>query len=415
MKIHALARPLSTIPRPLSEGVGGALIGALSGMSGQAAPLVGAVAQAGLSYTLDRVDPVQSFRPNYAPRMLIGACKGAASALAGQILGPAVGAAVGLVLGALPLGQPGSIEKAGNVAGLQTMQVPELWQQGLTGKGVGVAVIDSGCAPHPDLKGRTLAFFDTIEGRSPMYDCAMHGTAVATALAGGGEKMRGVAPQANILALRVVDQEDCVESPAVLRALDWVAENRQRYNIQVVNCSFGLEDSGMTRVAEKIKSLSQQGVIVCTSAGNTGPKPQRLNVFKASPDLLTVASVDTRGSVDPADDRISPTSTRAKEGSLKGPDVSAPGLDLVCGSPTGDYTRFPDGGTSLATALTSGVLALWKEALPDLTLEEARKALAATSRPMTGETPNSQGAGLIQARAGLDFLRNLRSSTQVVV
>lgn len=307
----------------------------------------------------------------------------------------------------------GKLHRTGHAASLQALQVPQLWQQGLTGEGVGVAIIDSGCAPHPDLGQRLEGFHDTWEGKTQAYDVNHHGTAVATILAGSGQglnhELRGVAPQARLVAVRVTDEEGAVESYEVAKALDWVRQNRERYNIQVVNLSLGLEDEGLLKVTEKVRQLRQEGLLVLTSAGNEGPRERRLTEFKGSPDLFTVASGDTHGTADPGDDSVSPTSTRAKPGSPKNPDFTVPGLDLVAGDPQGGYVRFRDGGTSLATALASGVMALWKQEFPNLTYEQAQQAIQATARPLQGVQANAQGVGLLQALTGLEYLRRHHS------
>lgn len=390
----------------LQSALTGALVGAASAYApGAAAVTVGGVAQGGVNYALDRFDPVGSFRWTPVP-LFAGVAQGAAAGAAAWLAGPLAGAVVGGALGALRLGMRAEPEQAGNAAGLQSMGVPALWKQGLTGAGVGVAVLDSGCVAHPGLGNRLAAFHDTVEGRTEAYDSDVHGTAVSTLIAGQGQgPTSGVAPGAHIVAVRVAADDHSVDSSEVLKGLEWVAENRERYNIQVVNMSFGLNDSGMSRVVDKLKELREQGMILLTSAGNTGPEPRSLNLFKASPDLLTVGASDSRGTASPEDDRMTRSSARAKPQSGKAPELVAPSDNLIAGEQSGRYMHFRDGQTSLATALATGVLALWKQAEPDLTLEQARAAIQATALPLEDEAPFAQGSGLIQADAGLAYLR----------
>jgi hypothetical protein len=394
------------MPR-LQSAVAGALVGAASAyVPGPAAIAVGGAAQGGVNFGLDRFEAVPSFRWTPTP-LLAGVAQGAAAGVAAWLAGPVAGAVVGGALGALRLGLRPDAERAGNAVGLESMGVPALWRQGLTGAGVGVAVLDSGCAAHPALGDRLVAFHDTVEGKTEAYDVDVHGTAVSTLIAGAGQgASSGVAPEAHIVAVRVADSERAVDSAQVLQGLQWVQANRQRYNIQVVNMSFGLNDPGMSGVVQKVQELSDQGMIVVTSAGNTGPEPRRPNLFKASPDLLTVGATDTRGTRGHKDDRLSSSSARAQSGSSKGADFVAPCDNLIAGQPSGMYMHFQDGQTSLAGALASGVLALWKQAKPNLTLAQAQAAIQATAVPLRGEDPLAQGAGLIQAEAGLAYLRH---------
>ena len=299
------------------------------------------------------------------------------------------------------------LELAGNAIGLKTLEVDQLHQEGLTGQGIGLVVMDSG-AVHPDLQNRVVAFKDFFNGKDEKnYDDFFHGTAIATAAAGRGGPVPGVAPRANLIVLKVTDENGSVEAFEVKKALAWAKENRERYNIQVINMSFGLMD-GQAKVAAAVKELSDLGVLVCTSVGNDGPTPRRLNEFKASPDLLTVANCDVHGTAEGSDDTLVAQSSRPPEGDPNGADISAPGADIIAGRPDGDYYRFADGGSSLATALTSGVLALWKEAIPSLTMAEVKQALEHTAVPISNEPKNAQGFGVLRAKAGLDYLRNVQ-------
>jgi serine protease AprX len=301
------------------------------------------------------------------------------------------------------------VEQAGNAVGLQTLEVDQLHREGLSGEGVGLAVIDSG-AQHPDLQNRVVAFKDFFNNKDgPNYDDFFHGTAIATAAAGRGGPVPGVAPKARLVVLKVTDENGCVESFEVKKALAWVKENRERYNIQVVNMSLGLGD-GQAKVAEQVKELNDMGVLVCASVGNDGPTPRKLDALKGSPDLLAVANCDLHGTANPQDDTLVAQSSRPPADDPNGADVAAPGADIIAGRPDGDYYRFSDGGSSLAAALASGVMTLWKEALPQITMSDVKEALAHTAVAMANVPENAQGAGVIRAKAGLDYLRAKLSS-----
>lgn len=403
-----------------ADSTAGAFIGAACSVIPNpiARAAVGAIGQAVYSALSDKVslsmDPIQPFnnRPLEAQKLhqqrtFLNIAKGALTGLASSG-GWMAGAAAGAALGTLNIPQQAPVGEAGNVNGLKTMEVDKLWEKGLTGKGVGVAVLDSGCAKHPDLEGKIVHFQDFFYKKPEQYDNGFHGTGVCTLLAGSGKsldgKVKGVAPDVSLSVLKVTDTEGALESFEVLKALKWVEENREKHNIQVVNMSFGLPD-GFSEVNDAIERLASKGVLVATSAGNEGPKPKPLDPFKANPNLITVTSSDTRGTVDGHDDVLSSTASRPRPQDPGCIDVAIPGMDIIAGGDKGKYVRVQDGGTSYATALHSGVMALWKQALPEITIQDVEAAIKATSAPLAdGTSELEQGHGALRAAAGLEFL-----------
>lgn len=301
------------------------------------------------------------------------------------------------------------LEQCGNNLALQTTQIDRLQAEDLTGEGIGIAVLDSGGANHPDMAASKIAVFKDFwnNKESANFDDNEHGTAVNSLLVGTGAslggKIKGVAPGAHLAVLKVTDENGTTTAFELVKALRWVKENREKYNIQVVNMSVGLI-GGEDRVADELKQLDEMGIIVCASAGND-PRPNKFSAFKGSPNIITVTSSDTRGTADAGDDRLSQTASRPHPEDPVGPDVAIPGLDIVSATPAGKYRRYEDGGTSFASAIGSGAMALWKQAIPSLTRAQAQEAIVATSRPLA-DTPKSwQGAGTLQAWDGLQFLR----------
>src|SRR5437868_165371 len=132
--------------------------------------------------------------------------------------------------------------------GIVETGAPSVWAAGLTGKGVGIAVVDSGVASHPDLAGRIVAAIHVTAASptaatTPLGDPGGHGTHVAGLAAGDGTasggEYAGMAPQANIVDVRVIDSSGSSNISTVLRGLQWVLANRAAYNIRVVNLSLG--------------------------------------------------------------------------------------------------------------------------------------------------------------------------------
>lgn len=334
---------------------------------------------------------------------LEGFVKGAAAAAVGAAAGPLAGATLGAALGPVAWNRRRPLEASGNLTAHRATGVEEAWKMGVTGKGVTIVVMDTGLFPHGDLKDRLLAFHDFSNPHSPAHDPDFHGTFCAGIAAGDGSnsggEILGVAPEANLIGLKV-DDEDGFDYPKVLKALEWIDQNRKRYNIQVVNMSFGL-GSGQKLVADAIEPLARKGVIFCTSAGNGGPYPRRLDVFKTSPHVLTAACLDNRGTESLHDDRLADLSSRPPEGDANGPDVAVAGTDVAGTDPNGGYRRLVSGGTSFSSAYLAGAMALWKQARPQMTVDEARELIEVTSTPLEGTPEAWQGAGQLQVAEGL--------------
>ena len=364
-------------PRRFTDGAIGGLIGAAAQLAPD--PLTAAAAGAivnGLgTFLMDRMDPIQPMATKKEAarkqlRVFTSMAKGAATGLTGKLAGPLAGAAVGVATGLIPVQSLKPVSQAGNVVGLKTMGVDQLNAQGLTGKGVCVAVLDTGAAAHPDLEGKVVAFQDFKEGKSEMWDPHGHGTGMASLVAG----KYGAAPDAKLAILKVGNAKGNIESPEVLKALEWVQENRERFNIQVVNMSFYLADRDDYAVMDKLKDLASKGVITVTAAGNDGADAPLLG-FKGIPEVIPVANVDTHGTVTAEDDSLYPASNR------RSVVVAAPGTDIIAGNKDGRYIRIPQ-GTSEASALTAGVMALWKQHNPQLTVAEAKERLELQGIPM---------------------------------
>ena len=315
-----------------------------------AAAAVGGAVGGLYSAVADHYDP-----SGHSSQLLVSAFKGAAAALLGQTAGPLVGGGAGLALGfVLPATQPASR------VGLDTMGIPRLQKSGLSGKGVGVALIDTGCAPRADLQ-KSVAVYKDFLGDQPQRDDNGHGTRMAGLI-------HQVAPEAHLAVLRVGDGRGHIGIEEVESALDWVHEHRTEFNLQVVNMSFGFEGCAPAPISEKIATLAQEGVLVCTSAGNEGAGVA-LEDYKCAPGVISVANFDSRGSVDAKDDRLVGDSNADPSITM-----AAPGHDIL-DNPHGLVPSRSSGGTSEASAIGSGLLALWKEARPELQVGQAKELI----------------------------------------
>lgn len=314
--------------------------------------------------------------------------------------------------------------------GILEVNAPQVWSQlGMTGQGVGVAIVDSGVYPHPDLAGRIVASIDfttaspTVSSTST-GDPGGHGTHVAGLVAGDGTlsggEYTGVAPRANIVNVRVIDSTGASNVSTILRGLQWVLANRTTYNIKVVNMSLGATPMGSYKtdfMATAAEVLNFAGVTVVVSAGNTGPLAGTVTTPATDPYVITVGALDDNGTSLLLDDLMAVFSSRGKTvfDNLSKPDLVAPGRKMVSlRSPGSELdTLFPDrqvtatgalgpdyyrlSGTSMAAPVVTGVVALMVERNPTLSPAQIKKRLKATATSLGFGTAFDRGAGLVNA------------------
>ncbi|WP_329085104.1 S8 family serine peptidase [Streptosporangium sp. NBC_01469] len=265
---------------------------------------------------------------------------------------------------------------------------PEAWKQGMTGKGVTVAVLDSGYDPdHPDLKGVVTQERNFSEDPD-IRDTVGHGTHVASIVAGAGERYRGVAPDAKIAVGKVGDAFGPTDS-AILAGMEWAAVE---VKAKVVNMSFGAPDMvEIDPVEQAVNTLSAQtGTLFVAAAGNDGSR--QVNSPGSADAALTV------GAVDRLDQVASFSSTGPREGdhAVK-PDLTAPGVDIVAAAAAGtaDGAHVAMSGTSMATPHVVGAAAILAQRHPEWTGEQLKAALTGSAAPSPGTTPYQQGAGRV--------------------
>ncbi|WP_130863063.1 S8 family peptidase [Bacilliculturomica massiliensis] len=267
------------------------------------------------------------------------------------------------------------------------------------GMGTGIAFIDTGIAPHYDLiypENRIIAFRDFINGRSMPYDDDGHGTHVAGIAAGNGfcsGRYAGTAPCASLIGVKALDDKGNGTTSDILAALQWIIDNRRRYNIRVVNLSLGVPTDlsyGEDPLIKGANAAVACGLTVVAAAGNSGPGRGTINSPGTSPYVITV------GAADAADASVADFSSRGptSRGFLK-PDLLAPGVDIV----SLDY-RNPRGyavesGTSMATPCVAGAAACLYSMRPSLTPALIKRILLQSTIPLHMEPYNAQGRGVL--------------------
>jgi serine protease AprX len=304
-----------------------------------------------------------------------------------------------------------------------------LQQQGITGKGITIAVLDTGLwTDGPDnFKSRVLASIDLVDtGSKPVTgDAYGHGTHVTSIAASGARTLKGtsfgIAPAANLVIVRAFDGEGVGSYTNVIAGINWILTNRQKYKIRVLNLSFGAPPESNywdDPLNQAVMAAWKAGIVVVVSAGNEGPNPMTIGVPGNVPYVITTGALtDNHTPYDPTDDRLASFSSTGPtyEGFVK-PEVVAPGGHMVGsmsyqsylanidpGSMSKNETLFTMSGTSQAAAVTSGVVALMLQANPTLTPDTVKCRLLSSASPAvtsTGALAYSifqQGAGLINA------------------
>lgn len=265
-------------------------------------------------------------------------------------------------------------------------------QNQLSGKGVGVAFIDTGIAKHCDFclgKDRICKFVDFVSNRTRAYDDNGHGTFVAGVCAGSGAssggKYKGIAPQANIYALKALDSHGEAYSNKILSAMEWVYDHHKQDNIKVVCMSFGSEPLGYNDpIMNGAEQLWKSGVIVVAAAGNSGPEFQSIKSPGVSRKLITVGGMDDNrfddNSFSPSLFEIANFSSRGPSFRSFKPDIVAPAVDITSCDLNYGYTKLS--GTSVATPMIAGVMCLLCEKFPDITPDEAKRRLLSCCKPI---------------------------------
>ena len=153
------------------------------------------------------------------------------------------------------------------------------YQDEWLGKGCTVAVMDTGVAPHPDLDGHIFVYRDFIGGRLDKYDDNGHGTHVCGII--GGNQI-GMAPKCRLIVLKVLDHTGNGSVGYSMRAFRWILENRERFNIRVVNISMGMpvaqSEDGGKYILGAVELLWDMGIVVVAAAGNLGPEPGSITI-----------------------------------------------------------------------------------------------------------------------------------------
>ena len=323
---------------------------------------------------------------------------------------------------------------------LSTLGLPDAT---LTGDGVGVAVVDSGIMASPDLP--VTAFYDFTRGGVSVrpYDDYGHGTHVAGLIADtqrrADSRYHSLARRARLIGLKALEADGSGYTSTVIQAIEFATANRRKLGIDVLNLSLGhpiLEPARFDPLVRAVEEAAAAGIVVVVAAGNLGANPDTgetgyggITSPGNAPSAITVGAVDTRNTVTRGDDGIAPFSSRGPTwyDAFAKPDVVAPGRRIVSAMAVGStlYDEYPEyrvdvgsrsymalSGTSMATAVTSGVVALMIEASRRTNLRREslspyaiKAVLEYTALSLPEEDTLTQGAGSINPAGAIALAR----------
>lgn len=264
-----------------------------------------------------------------------------------------------------------------------------------SGRGINVAVIDTGVKPHLDFtmpQNRLVRFEDFISGASMPYDDNGHGTAVSGILLGNGLVSHGVycgaAPKAGLISLKAMNKKGEGSAFHILEAMQWIFDNREKYAIKVACMSFGTEpleeNDPLVLGAE---ALWRSGVVVVASAGNSGPKTDTVTSPGICPEIITVGAAGFREKKAYVPD----FSSRGREDDVIKPELIAPGVDINCCSNADHYMILS--GTSMAAPVVAGYCADILSVHPEYTPDKVKEILIENAVKVSAP-PLSAGYGL---------------------
>src|SRR3954471_21699401 len=345
---------------------------------------------------------------------------GTGSALAALVMGAgmtAAHAAADPTLGYDAGADKGSLYNVAEVVGAH-----DAYRKGLTGKGVGVAIIDTGVAAVPGLTSGNVVdgpdlSFDSQDSTTAHGDAFGHGTHLASIIAGrdtaglpvsylSPTNWHGVAPDATLVDVKVGADDGAVDVSQVIAGIDWVVQHAGDNHVRVINLAYGtdsVQSSMVDPLAFAVENAWKHGIVVVASGGNDGDSTKNLANPASDPHVIAVGAMDDAGTAATTDDTVPSWSTHGTN--ARHVDVVAPGVSVLGLRSPGSQveqqhpqaavgSRFVRGsGTSQAAAVVSGEVALLLQANPTLTPDQVKVLLQnnAEGLPRTSVTMGGSG------------------------
>ncbi|MGW8847550.1 S8 family serine peptidase [Streptomyces xiamenensis] len=287
---------------------------------------------------------------------------------------------------------------------------PEAWEAGYDGEGVKVAVVDTGVSDaHPDLADGKVTAAENFSDSPDTVDRDGHGTHVASTVAGtgahSGGTYTGVAPGAEIISAKVLDDNGGGWESDIIEGMEWAVDQGADIISMSLGGPAGFEIDPMEEAVNRLSAESDALFII--AAGNSGPFAGSIGSPGTADAALTIGAVDKSDQL--AD--FSSVGPRTRDGALK-PDVTAPGVDIAAaGAPDAAIWQYGDpvadgyvaiSGTSMATPHASGAAALLKQQHPEWTGEQLKAVLTGSTIGGEGLSATQQGSGRIDVPSAMD-------------
>ncbi len=293
---------------------------------------------------------------------------------------------------------------------------------GLSGGGIGVAVIDTGITQVDGLDGKNKVVngpdlsFDALQDDLRYLDLQGHGTNMAAIIgANNTSSGDGVAPDSTLINLKVGAGDGTVDVSQVIAAIDWVVQNRDinGENIRVINLAYNTDSTQDYRddpLAHAVENAWNAGIVVVVAGGNDGRGVHRLGNPAMDPFVIAVGAAEVANN----DTWKVPIWSSTGDG-VRNPDVVAPGASILSAGVTGSYLAqtYPNAtcdnggdllirgsGTSQAAAVVAGAAALLIEQNPGLSPDQIKYLLTSTAVDL-GAHPTQQGHGMIDLTAAI--------------
>lgn len=278
------------------------------------------------------------------------------------------------------------------------LELRRIYSRGITGKGITTAVLDTGIYAHPDFfipRNKIVYFQDFVRNRKGPFDDNGHGTHVSGIIASGGRlgdgSGIGVAPESGIVMLKVLEKDGSGKIKNMLKGMEWILLNHEKYGIRIVNISVGMpvkniENPEEEELVKKVEQLWNTGLVVVVAAGNDGPAPYTITSPGTSRKVITVGTGKEAGG-DYSGQGPVPGTCVCK------PDIIAPAINILsCDNHGKNYKK--RSGTSMATPIVSGTVALLLSNEPWLSNRDVKIRLMQSALDC-GMAKSRQGWGLL--------------------
>jgi len=239
----------------------------------------------------------------------------------------------------------------------EIVHAENVYRKGYSGKGIRIALLDTGVFSHKDLKCKLAFFKDYINYKQLCYDDNGHGTHIAGIIS-------EMAPGAELLVFKILDKNGNGTTEKALKALDWIQKNHRNWNIQLLNFSMGYlpntKASQQNRLIEKLEQLWEEGITIITAAGNNGPRQNTITVPGVSRKVITVGCSD-----DVTREKGSYSGRGPTDCCIVKPEILAPGTNIRSFALKDGVYAYKS-GTSMSAPIVTGALALALEKNPNL-------------------------------------------------